>query len=129
FWRYLTSGTADPIGRPVALLSFLIDARNWPADPAPFLRTNLLLHLLNGCLLFSLLRRLGSVLDESAAHNDAAALVASGMWLLHPLFVSTTLYAVQREAMLPVTFTLLGLLAFVHGRIRFAQTEGAQGTA
>lgn len=23
FWRYITSGTADPIGRPLALLSFL----------------------------------------------------------------------------------------------------------
>ena len=56
FWRYITSGTADPTGRPLALLSFLIDARDWPADPAPFLRTNLLLHLLNGVLLFALLR-------------------------------------------------------------------------
>ena len=31
FWRYITSGTADPIGRPVALLSFLLDARDWPS--------------------------------------------------------------------------------------------------
>jgi hypothetical protein len=29
FWRYLTSGTADPLGRPLSLLSFLIDARDW----------------------------------------------------------------------------------------------------
>src|SRR5688500_18346788 len=58
FWRYLTSGTADPTGRPLALLSFLADARDWPADPAPFLRSNVLLHLLNGSLLFLLLRAL-----------------------------------------------------------------------
>src|SRR5690349_6854304 len=30
--RYLTSGTADPTGRPLTLASFLIDARDWPAD-------------------------------------------------------------------------------------------------
>src|SRR6478735_2314614 len=48
FWRYLTSGSADPTGRPLALLSFLLDANDWPADPRPFLRTNLLLHLSNG---------------------------------------------------------------------------------
>src|SRR5258705_13200466 len=48
FWIYLTSGTADPLGRPLALLSFLLDARDWPASAAPFLRTNVLLHLLNG---------------------------------------------------------------------------------
>jgi hypothetical protein len=31
FWRYITSGTADPTGRPLTLLSFLLYARNWPA--------------------------------------------------------------------------------------------------
>src|SRR4051812_32137111 len=50
FWRYVTSGAADPTGRPLALLSFLVDARSWPADPWPFKRTNVLLHLVNGLL-------------------------------------------------------------------------------
>src|SRR5690606_37841984 len=36
FLYFLTSGTADPTGRPVAQLSFLLDATNWPADPYPF---------------------------------------------------------------------------------------------
>jgi tetratricopeptide (TPR) repeat protein len=115
FWRYLTSGTADPTGRPLALLSFLLDARHWPADPAPFLRTNVLLHLLNGALLFVLLRALGARLDGAGRLTDAAALLGAGLWLLHPLLVSTTLYIVQREAMLPATFVLLGLLAWLHG--------------
>ena len=120
FWRYLTSGSADPTGRPVALLSFLLDARDWPADAAPFLRTNLLLHLFNASLLFVLLRVLGRRLGDDARTADGAALVGAGLWVLHPLFVSTTLYIVQREAMLPATFTLLGLLAWVQGRGRFA---------
>jgi protein O-mannosyl-transferase len=116
FLRYISSGTADPIGRPLTLLSFLLDARDWPADPAPFLRTNLLLHLLNGALLFALLRRLGRHLDVAGARTEAAALLGAGLWLLHPLFVSTTLYIVQREAMLPAAFVLLGLLSYVYGR-------------
>ena len=125
FWRYITSGTADPTGRPLSLLSFLIDARTWPADPAPFLRTNVLLHLLNGALLFVLLRQLGRHLGGTPGRVDAAAVVGAGAWLLHPLFVSTTLYIVQREAMLPATFTLLGLIAWVHGRARFADAPNA----
>lgn len=116
FFRYLTSGNADPTGRPIALLSFLIDARDWPAEPGPFLRTNLLLHLANGLLLFQLLRMLGRALDGPTARTDAPALLGAGLWLLHPLFVSTTLYVVQREAMLPAAFMLGGLIAFVHGR-------------
>ena len=51
FWRYITSGHADPTGRPIAMLSFLADARDWPADPLPFKLTNLTLHLLNSGLL------------------------------------------------------------------------------
>ena len=70
FWRYITSGSADPTGRPLSLLSFLVDARNWPADPAPLLRTNVLLHLLNGALLFVLLRQLGRRLDGASARTD-----------------------------------------------------------
>jgi protein O-mannosyl-transferase len=50
--------------------------------------------------------------------------VGAGIWLLHPLFVSTTLYIVQREAILPTTFTLLGLLGYLRGRIDFATNPG-----
>jgi tetratricopeptide (TPR) repeat protein len=114
--RYLTSGTADPTGRPVALASFLIDAHNWPASPFPFKLTNLLLHLLNGVLLAWLLLVLGRQRGLKGRHAYWAATVGAGLWLLHPLFVSTTLYVVQREAMLPATFVLLGLLGYVRGR-------------
>jgi tetratricopeptide (TPR) repeat protein len=127
FWRYMTSGTADPLGRPIALLSFLFDARNWPADPAPFLRTNVLIHLTNGALLFGLLRQLGRALDGPSVRTDLSALFAAGCWLLHPLFVSTTLYVVQRQAMLPASFTLLGLIAYGHGRAHFQSSGGISG--
>lgn len=118
FWRYITSGTADPTGRPLTLLSFLLDAHNWPADPHPFKRTNLVLHLLNGTLLAFLLRALGLRLlpDADQRRVDMASVLGAAFWLMHPLFVSTTLYIVQREAMLPTTFTLLGLLAWLRGR-------------
>jgi protein O-mannosyl-transferase len=128
FWRYITSGTADPTGRPLTLLSFLLDARDWPADPRPFLRTNLVLHLLNGALLFALLRALGRHLDGARARSDWEALLGAGIWLLHPLLVSTTLYIVQREAMLPATFVMGGLLAYVHGR-RLHATRPRAGAA
>jgi protein O-mannosyl-transferase len=120
FWRYLTSGGADPTGRPLSLLSFLIDARDWPADPFPFKRTSLILHLLNAVLLCALLKRWGRMLGYDKDVAFIAALFAAAAWSLHPLFVSTTLYAVQREAMLPATFTLLGLLGLTCGYARAA---------
>ena len=116
FWRYITSGNADMFGRPLTLLSFLIDAHNWPAEPYPFKRTSLILHLLNGVLLYTLLARLGQALGVEGPRYRTAALVGTALWLLHPLLVSTTLYIVQREAMLPATCVLTGLLIWLHGR-------------
>ncbi|HEY7872190.1 MAG TPA: tetratricopeptide repeat protein [Rudaea sp.] len=121
FWRYITSGINDPVGRPLSLLSFLVDAHNWPADPYPFKRTSLVLHLLNGVLLALLLRRLGRALHGQSRRADFAAALGAALWLLHPLFVSTTLYVVQREAMLAATFALLGLLGWSRGRELAAQ--------
>lgn len=128
FWRYLTSGTADPTGRPVAMLSFLLDARNWPAPPRPFKVTNVLLHLANGALLAWLLLELGRALDGRRSRRAAcAALVGAGLWLLHPLLVSTTLYIVQRETMLAATFVLAGLLIWTRARAALAAGHVRRG--
>jgi len=121
--RYLTSGTADPTGRPITVASFLIDAQDWPTDPRPFKRTNLIIHLLNVTLLACLLLTLGQRGGLNESHARRAALLAAAIWGLHPFFVSTTLYIVQREAMLPVTFTLMGLLLWLAGRTRFARGQ------
>ena len=127
FWRYITSGTADPTGRPLTLLTFLLDARNWPADPFPFKRTNLILHLLNGGLLYALLFRLSGLLGYCNRQSRTAALLGSALWMLHPLLVSTTLYIVQREAMLPATCMMAGLLLWLHGRGLLTQDRTVTG--
>jgi hypothetical protein len=127
FWRYITSGTADPTGRPLTLLTFLVDARNWPADPYPFKRTNLILHLINGALLYALLVKLGRWLAPDAVRCRTAALLSAALWLVHPLLVSTTLYIVQREAMLPATCVLAGLLIWLHGRERLVTGHLSSG--
>lgn len=121
---YLTSGSADPLGRPLSLLTFLLDARDWPADPASFKRTNLLLHLINGALLAWVLVRLGHRIGLKKQKAQAAAMLGAALWILHPFFVSTTLYIVQREAMLPATFTLLGMLFWLEGSDRLAIGRG-----
>lgn len=127
FWRYLTSGTADPTGRPLTLLTFLLDAQNWPADPYPFKRTSLILHLFNGVLLYALLAKLGRSLALETRRCQIAALLSTALWLLHPLLVSTTLYIVQREAMLPAACVLAGLLIWLHGRQELANDHLRSG--
>lgn len=133
FFRYITSGKADPTGRPLTLLSFLIDGHDWPTAAYPFKRTNVLLHLVNGTLLATLLVGLGKrhflpETPQTLVRIRMAAVTAAGLWLIHPLFVSTVLYVVQREAMLPMTFELIGLLLWLHGRDLMVQGRRAAGT-
>lgn len=127
---FLSSGHADPTGRPVALLSFLLDARDWPAAPWPFKRTNLLLHLLNIALLAWVVARLQAALQRrrpDLPFSPWTPPLASALWGAHPFFVSTTLYVVQREAMLPMTFVLLALLAWDRAVLCFARQRDQSG--
>jgi hypothetical protein len=121
---YLSSGNADPTGRPIALLSFLLDATEWPANPWPFKRTNLALHLINTALLAWLVARLQTALQRKNAALCLSCwtpMLAAAIWGAHPFFVSTTLYVVQREAMLPMAFVLLGMLAWIQAVSLFQQ--------
>ena len=47
---FVLSGRAGPLGRPLSLASFVPQAYAWPNDTEVLLRTNVLLHLLNGVL-------------------------------------------------------------------------------
>jgi len=116
FIRYVTSGTADPTGRPLALMTFFMNAQDWPAAPLPFKITNVAIHLANAWLLGALLMHLGQSLPLTPARRAQAAWLAASLWALHPFLVSTVLYVVQREALLATTFALVSLLAWLKGR-------------
>ncbi len=125
--RYLTAGIADPLGRPVAMASFLLDARDWPTPAAPFLRTNIALHTLNGLLLLAVLLGLGRALELPDRTAFKAALWGAAIWCLHPLWVSTVGYVVQRHAMLATTFVLLGILAWLSAVTAFRGGRAVKG--
>jgi protein O-mannosyl-transferase len=121
FVTYMLSGISSPTGRPVAMLSFLLDANNWPAVPEPFKATNVLIHLLNGTLLAWLEFRLLRIINIDPRRASWVSVLSAGLWLLHPYWVSTTLFIVQRMTMLATTFVLAGLLCYLHGRHQWAK--------
>ncbi len=126
FQAFVFGGNAGPTGRPVALLTFLIDASNWPADSFPFKRTNLVIHLLSGALLGLVVSQLLGLLQYGRSQIRWIALVAAACWLLHPFLVSTTLYVVQRMAQLVALFSLAGIAAYLYGRAMLERNR-AQG--
>lgn len=122
FQLYAFSNHSGPGGRFLSAVSFLIDDTAWPSDPFSFKYTNLLLHLLTGVLLTWLIYRFTWWCDSQRRMERAVtiALLTAAMWLLHPFHVSTTLYVVQRMAILSALFSVLGLLLYVVGREQLA---------
>ena len=123
-WNTLVSrgGSKDPLHqRPLSMLSFALNYYfTGGFSPYPVKLTNLFIHLLTTVFVFllsrGLLRRLAADGLCPAEAATAIALVATALWALHPLHVSTVLYAVQRMAALAAMFMAAGCLAFVTGR-------------
>ncbi len=117
---FLADGQAGPGGRPLSMLSFLLNALDWPDSAWSFKYTGLLLHLLTGSTLCWLTFMLIRIARPHRLTADAAwiAVLSSSAWTLHPFFVSTTLYVIQRMTVLSTLFVLLGLLSYLQGRSR-----------
>ncbi len=117
--------------RPIASLSFALNY--YAADgfvSFPFKLTNLIIHALNGCLIFLLSRQICARLRQGNFDHDGVTdptaivpIVVTAFWLLHPLQLTSVLYVVQRMTSLSAFFTLAGLLLYMHGRERVERDD------
>lgn len=124
------SSDSGPLRRPVSMLTFALDYYAFGLAPYSFKVTNLIIHLLNGLLIFwlttLLLRVHRGARDADLPESSARGLVlaVTGAWLLHPMNLTPVLYVVQRMASLAALFTLLGLCLYVRARIRMLHGKG-----
>ncbi len=126
-WRAWHSSPFEfPHSRPLAMLSFGVNHALSGMSPFAFKATNLLLHVLIGLVVFTTARRTGALFlaleGRPVAKAWGWAWLATALWLLHPMNVSTVLYTVQRMTQLSALLVLLGLLVYVIGRQRL--TDG-----
>lgn len=113
--------------RPVAMGSFALTTWLFGADSFSFKLGNLIIHLLCGWLGWAVLRHTLMRDTRLAPHARLLASLAAAFWLLHPLQVSTVLYAVQRMAQLSTLFTLAAVWFYLVGRQHL--TDGHRRTA
>ena len=124
--NFVFSGNAGPTGRPLGLLSLLINDNAWPSNPWSYKYTNLLIHCINGLLIFLISFNLTSAQYKDSNKSVLIASVCAVLWLCHPIQVSTVLYVIQRMTLLSSFFCLLGILAYIYGRQRL-QVNCIQG--
>ncbi|MDE2421517.1 MAG: hypothetical protein KGO49_10095 [Gammaproteobacteria bacterium] len=115
--QFVMNGIAGPTGRPISLLTFVPQADAWFNHNAkPFKIINLIIHLLCGVLLYWVTVLLLKSYGYTKEKIVWIALLSASFWLLHPLFVSTTAYVIQRMAQLPLLFSLLAIVGYFKGR-------------
>jgi len=124
FRNYIIS-SSGPLGRPVAMATFIGNAITHGPDIWWWKFTNVMLHLASGLLVCGLTAMLLQVSSKRfAADPWIVGIIIAGFWLLHPLQVSTVLYTVQRMTELSTLFVLAGLVCYVRGRLVQEQSPG-----
>jgi len=111
---YIFGNRSGPLGRPVAMASFVLEELYLDAGITGSKRVNIVLHAVNGALVMWLFALL--LAHARVPHYRWFALLGGAGWLLAPLYVSTVLYAVQRMAMLSTLFMLLACIVYVYWR-------------
>lgn len=115
---YITTGTSGPLGRPLSLVSFLINAPAYPSAVADFLYTNTLIHLLNVCLLALILARLQHQAPGLIPESPWFIPLTASLWGMLPILASTSMMVVQRMTSLSALFVFLGIWIYLWGRVR-----------
>jgi hypothetical protein len=140
--RAALSSPSSEFKRPLASLSFAANYLATGLDPYWMKLTNLVIHLLNGLLVFLLARTLLVAASKSIAAEAApteatlasaddrtgitAALIA-GAWMLLPINLTAVIYVVQRMESMANLFVLLGLIGYIAGRQRMLAADTGKG--
>jgi tetratricopeptide (TPR) repeat protein len=98
------------IYRPLTIFSFSIDYAVWHRWASGYRLTNLLLHTLNGCLVFLVTFPL----------IGSGAWAATAVYLIHPVHTEAIVGIVGRAELLAAAFFLAAWLMFRRGRIGLA---------
>ncbi|MDH5511990.1 MAG: hypothetical protein OEY27_02155, partial [Gammaproteobacteria bacterium] len=117
---------SGPLRRPVAMLSFAVNHyfAGTLRDATPYKLTNIVIHALNGLLLFWLMRLIWARLVPARASPEAAlkqtlpAFFVALLWIVHPIQTMSVLYVVQRMTELSTLFSLLAMIFYMKGRLR-----------
>lgn len=127
--RAALASPSSELKRPLASLSFAANFLLTGLNPFWMKLTNLIVHLLNGVLVYalslSLIRAAHAKAPPSIEINHAkwiAVLVTAG-WLVLPINLTATLYVVQRMESLANLFVLTGLWAYVQQRTRMQHDD------
>lgn len=121
------SGFAGPLKRPLSMITFAVNKGLTGLDPFFFKLTNVVIHLVNGFLVFSIVHLLlllrARLEGDTERQHSGLALITAAIWLLHPAQLTSVLYVVQRMTSLSATFVLAALWMYLAARKQMMDGE------
>jgi len=93
---------------PVQMLSYAFDYGIWGLDPRGYHLTNMLLHGINGCLLFALLKRLTG--------QWWLSLLPALIFVVHPVNIENVAWVSERKTLLSAGFFFSAILGYLEFR-------------
>ena len=112
------SGSSGPLGRPLALATFAMQAGAWPNAASELIAVNIALHFFNAIVLAVCLYQLALMRQVARDEATLVALAAASLWVILPLLATSSLLVVQRMTTLSALFTLSGLAGYLAMRRR-----------
>lgn len=109
------NGVSSPLGRPLSMASFALNLYFTGLDPFYFKLVNLLIHCVNGWLVFLLVRFVW-IRAGSACNTCLLPACVAMIWSLHPINLTAVLFVTQRMTSLAALFILLALYSYLKGR-------------
>jgi tetratricopeptide (TPR) repeat protein len=109
-------------GEELSLLTFAINYRineklGRPGlDVTGLLIPNVLLHALNACLVYHVLRSLRTFYSAAPTAGAGPLFLSAALFAVHPLHATSVVYTLQRRGLLATAFSLLCVLAWLRFR-------------
>ena len=120
-WLEYLFNDSGPLGRPLAMLTFIANSAAHGDALWSWKATNLVIHVTVALVVYALFNKIFYVCGAAPDSARIVALLGALMWLVHPLHVSTVMYTVQRMTQLATLFSVIGMYVYVSGRVACAQ--------
>ncbi|MBU5637897.1 tetratricopeptide repeat protein [Geomonas sp. Red69] len=106
----LTAFTTNYAGNfaPVHIISYMLDYSIWGSNPKGYFLSNIIIHIMNGILLYRLLANMN--------WHKPAALLSVFIFLLHPVQVESVAWISERKNLLAMFFSLLSFTSYIEAR-------------
>jgi tetratricopeptide (TPR) repeat protein len=109
--------------RPVATLSLALNYLVGQLNPSGYRLVNLIIHLINGILVFFLLKKTCGLAPDHCSKDSIAPFFGTLLWFAHPLQVQSVTYIIQRMTSLSTLFYLGSLLLFIQAKTTSQKTS------